>query len=95
MHALAAVGEHLTTLPASLTVPGVNAGVSFTMLRATEPLAEGRGDWAVLAERFHELARAMGAVFAAEPALKAVVESVESLAGSFSRESSARAASAH
>jgi hypothetical protein len=95
MHALAAVGEHLTTLPASVTAPGVNAGVSFTMLRATEPLAEGPGEWRVLAERFHELARAMRAVFAAEPALKAAVESVENLAGSFSRESSARAASAH
>jgi hypothetical protein len=95
MRALAAVGEYLTSLPASLAAPGVNAGVSFTMLRATEPLAEGPGEWAGLAERFHEIARAMRAVFTEVPALKPVAENVEGLAGSFSRESSARAARAH
>jgi hypothetical protein len=95
MHALAAVGEHLTTLPASLAAPGVNAGMTFTTLRATEPLVEGSGEWAVLAERFGELATAMRAMCREVPALEGVARDVERLAESFSGEASARAARAH
>jgi CDGSH-type Zn-finger protein/uncharacterized Fe-S cluster protein YjdI len=34
MHVVAPVADHLTTLPASTTVPGLNAGLTFTMSRS-------------------------------------------------------------
>lgn len=55
MGIFARVAEHLTTLPASADAPHVHAGVSFAMLRATEPLIENDREWAVIGERFDEL----------------------------------------
>ena len=37
MHVFGAVSEYLSTLPADDKQPGINAGVSFAVLRATEP----------------------------------------------------------
>jgi hypothetical protein len=56
MHVLGAVCEHLTTLPATAAHDGVMAGMSFAMLRATEPLVENASEWRLIGERFGELA---------------------------------------
>lgn len=58
MHVFAAVSEHLTTLPASAEEQ-TNAGVTFAMLRATEPLREAGREWNLVAERMVELAQGM------------------------------------
>jgi hypothetical protein len=51
MKLLAAISDELTQLPAN-GVDGVNAGVTFTMLRSTEGLAPGVDVMAMLVERF-------------------------------------------
>jgi hypothetical protein len=56
MGIFARVAEHLTTLRASDAEPHVHAGVSFAMLRSTEPLVENAREWTALGERFDELA---------------------------------------
>jgi hypothetical protein len=57
MQALTPVAVHLTHIPASESVPGVNAGLTFAMLRNVIPLAVGPGEWRVLGERARELAQ--------------------------------------
>jgi hypothetical protein len=57
MHVLGASARALARLPASPSVPGVNAGMSFTMLRGVEPLLPGSEERA-LGEQLAGLARA-------------------------------------
>lgn len=61
MHVVGAAGEALARLPASGDAPGVNAGMSFTMLRGVEPLL-GRSEEVLLTEQLGELARQARAV---------------------------------
>ncbi len=56
MHVLAEVSDALAQTPASATASGVNAGMSFTMLRAIEPLLAGPTEERLLQEQLHELA---------------------------------------
>jgi hypothetical protein len=44
MHALSRVASQLARMPASAAHPGINAGLTFTMLRAVEPLFIGRAE---------------------------------------------------
>ena len=55
MGVLRTVCELLVTLPANPACPGVNAGMSFTTLRATEPWCETPTEWATMGERLGEL----------------------------------------
>jgi hypothetical protein len=56
MHVVGAASEALARLPASAGAPGVNAGMSFTMLRGVEPLLR-HAEELLLAEQLGELAR--------------------------------------
>jgi CDGSH-type Zn-finger protein/uncharacterized Fe-S cluster protein YjdI len=60
MHAFGVVATELTRYPAHPEMPGVMAGASFALLRSTEALPEGRGEWTFLAERARELADGCG-----------------------------------
>ncbi|MBD3677133.1 MAG: CDGSH iron-sulfur domain-containing protein [Rhodobacteraceae bacterium] len=63
MSVLTPVGEHLASLPASPDHPGVNAGISFTMIRDIERLPAGPGEMIFLSERLEEIARHAEYVF--------------------------------
>jgi hypothetical protein len=56
MHVVGQLSAVLVTLPASATHPGVNAGMSFTMLRSVEPFYAGAAEDKLVAERLKELA---------------------------------------
>ena len=77
MHVLARTGEALATMPASPDRQGVNAGLSFTSLRALPPLAEGRAETVILAERMVELAGASRVAERAQPLLSGIGERIE------------------
>lgn len=59
MRIFSEVASHLTTIRACAERSDVNAGVSFAMLRNTEPFAFGQGERQILAERLDELAEAV------------------------------------
>lgn len=56
MSVLTPVGEYLASLPAGPEHPGVNAGMTFTMLRDLARLPAGRGEMRMLSERLLEIA---------------------------------------
>jgi CDGSH-type Zn-finger protein/uncharacterized Fe-S cluster protein YjdI len=56
MGALVPVAEHLATLPANEAFPGVNAGITFTMLRDVGHMPHGSSERTLLAERMVEIA---------------------------------------
>lgn len=62
MRAMTAVGEHAARLPAGPGNMGCNAGVSFTTLRDSAPLAQGVAARRFFVERFAELADAATAM---------------------------------
>lgn len=80
MAAFALTGEYLATLPARDDEPGVHAGVSFTILRATEPLTEGRGERRLLDERLEQLRRRTAALCETHPGLRVVRQKLDTLA---------------
>lgn len=57
MHVLGAAATALARLLASPDAPGVHAGMTFTMLRGTEPLIAGEVEQVVITERLRALAR--------------------------------------
>jgi CDGSH-type Zn-finger protein/uncharacterized Fe-S cluster protein YjdI len=73
MFAFVPVAEHLTTLPASRSsAPGLNAGMSFAMLRDVSALPVSAPVERIFAERLHELAGGAADVLA-EASLAATV----------------------
>lgn len=62
MRNLAPTMQLLARLPASPSLPGVNAGLSFTMQRSTVGFSQQHAAWALLAERAGEIARAGEAI---------------------------------
>jgi hypothetical protein len=82
MGLLGAVSDHLTTLPAEAPHAGVRAGITFTMLRATEPLVEHAAERRILAERFEELAEGTRAACRGH-ALEARARELDALARKF------------
>ncbi len=72
MHVLGTAATALARLPATPDRPGMNAGMTFTMLRGVEPLLGGRVEQALLRERLMSLSRTsaslrcLGAELAAE-----------------------------
>lgn len=56
MHALAETGNLLARRPASPASPGINAGLSFTMLRGVEPLLFGPSETLLLREQLSGIA---------------------------------------
>ena len=84
MGVLAALSTHLATLPASSSAPGVNAGITFAVLRATEPLVENEAEWPMISQRFEELAAGMKAVCGAIEHLQPGIARLERQARVFS-----------
>ena len=79
MHVMGRVCAALTTLPASPARPGLNAGMSFTMLRSVEPFFAGEAERQLVAERLTELrhgARAVGRILPALKDLEAAVAAI-------------------
>ena len=79
MHVLGNASTALARLPASPSVDGVNAGMSFTMLRGVEPLLPGAVERALLTERARDLAATD--VGLGDAAARALGRAVASLTG--------------
>jgi CDGSH-type Zn-finger protein/uncharacterized Fe-S cluster protein YjdI len=56
MRCVAPIAEALARMPASPSRPGVNAGITFAMLRNLAPAIEGPSEWLSLGARVNELA---------------------------------------
>jgi hypothetical protein len=83
MQVCGAVAAHLATMPASRSTPGINAGISFTVMRATATWQEGPAEFAMLRERMHELRAGLRAVADREPPLRAAADAMDALAARF------------
>ena len=80
MGIVAALGAHLCTLPLSDADDDTTAGMTFTMLRATDAiLAHCEQTW--IAERLQDVVHTARRIAEAEPALAAVVSRLEAIAG--------------
>lgn len=80
MAVLTPVCEHLASLPAGPDHPGVNAGMTFTMLRHVDRLPEGAGEKRMLHERLAEIAGQARRLFPNGHALAGIAGAVESMA---------------
>ncbi len=83
MELMPVIGTYLASLPASHSHPGVNAGVTFTMLRDIARLPEGPGEKHMLAERVVELARGARRVFPPGHELAGIAEKLDRVASNF------------
>jgi CDGSH-type Zn-finger protein/uncharacterized Fe-S cluster protein YjdI len=86
MMLLDAVGIHLASLPAGPDHPGVNAGVTFTMLRDVARLPPGPGEKQVMAERLVEIAHHARRLFPEQHELASLAGAVERIADRFGLE---------
>jgi hypothetical protein len=78
MRVLGGIGQHLCSLPARLDMPGVHAGLTFTMPRATEPLVESAESlW--ITERLGELLIGLGLVARSQAPLLRLVPQLEAI----------------
>ena len=83
METLAQVGPHLASLPASRSHPGVNAGVTFTMLRDVQRLPRGPGEKRMMAERVAEMSRHAHHLFREGHELNGICETLERMLAAF------------
>jgi hypothetical protein len=80
MHVLAELSSLLVRTPASARHPGVNAGMTFTMLRSIEPFYAGESERRLPAERLNELidgARGLARLF---PTLQSISSRLQRVA---------------
>jgi CDGSH-type Zn-finger protein/uncharacterized Fe-S cluster protein YjdI len=80
MHAVTALAEQLTRMPATREPGSPHAGITFAMLRDVAPLGGGSAEGVVLRERAKEVAVAVRALAAPHPALAPAAERLERLA---------------
>ncbi len=83
MMILAEIGPHLASLPASHAHPGVNAGVTFSMLRDVARLPEGANERRIIAERFIDMAKHARTIFPAGHDLAGLAAKFDTLAVRF------------
>ncbi len=83
MELLQPVGRHLASLPASKSHAGVNAGVTFTMLRDIAKLPPGPGEKRMMAERVVEIAKHARYVFPSGHELAGIAEKLDKIASGF------------
>jgi len=83
MELMPPICTHLASLPANVDHPGVNAGVTFTMLRDIARLPRGPGEKRMMAERVAEIASHARNVFPEGHALSGVCARLDKIAGSF------------
>ena len=79
MRLVGGVGQHLCRLPARPDLPGVHAGLTFAMQRATEPLL-GTAEAVWINERFAELLVGLQLVSASQPPLQPLVPQLQAVA---------------
>jgi CDGSH-type Zn-finger protein/uncharacterized Fe-S cluster protein YjdI len=80
MRCMVPVAEALTSLPASASRPGVNAGMTFAMLRNLAPAIEGVSEWKAFSERVGQLAHAAAELAPELPPLGLVAERLRAVA---------------
>jgi CDGSH-type Zn-finger protein/uncharacterized Fe-S cluster protein YjdI len=90
MQCMAPVAEALTQMPASPSRLGINAGMTFGMLRNLSPALECRSERLLMAERVKELALAAGEVGRLVPALDGLEERLAALADQLAKRATAR-----
>lgn len=83
MFILSDVGPYLASLPASREHPGVNAGVTFTMLRDVAKLPKGPGEKRIMAERVAEMMRHARHLFGEGHELAGIVGKLQRVMESF------------
>jgi CDGSH-type Zn-finger protein/uncharacterized Fe-S cluster protein YjdI len=81
MQCMAPVAETLAQMPASPSRPGVNAGMTFAMLRNLAPAIEGPQEWLLLGARVQELADAAAEIASSLPALSFLEGQLRTVAG--------------
>jgi uncharacterized Fe-S cluster protein YjdI len=79
MRCMVPLAEALTALTASPSRPGVNAGMTFAMLRNLAPAIEGSAEWTSLAARVSELADAAADLAPELPVAGSVAERLRAL----------------
>lgn len=80
MSLLTPVGEYLAALPAGPEHPGVNAGMTFSIIRDLGRLPSGRGEMRMLNERLLEIAGHAERVFPSGHELEAIPAAVRDMA---------------
>lgn len=83
MELLAPIGSHLASLPASVAFPGVNAGVTFTMLRDVQRVPGGLSEIRMMAERIAEIAQRARRVFPEGHELAATAGQLDAIGATF------------
>jgi len=81
MPVLDTLGSHLASLPASPSHPGINAGMTFTMLRDVAKLPPGPGEARFMAERLLDMAKHADQLFPAGHALAWISARLVQIAG--------------
>jgi CDGSH-type Zn-finger protein/uncharacterized Fe-S cluster protein YjdI len=79
MELLPTTAEHLASLPASPHHPGVNAGITFTMLRDIAKVPRGPGERRMMAERIAELGKHARRIFPAGHRLEKTAERLDAM----------------
>jgi CDGSH-type Zn-finger protein/uncharacterized Fe-S cluster protein YjdI len=83
MFVLTEIGPYLASLPAGKSHPGINAGVTFTMLRDLARLPRGPGEARMIAERFIEMAHHARSVCPTGHELAHIAEAIEKVGAKF------------
>jgi len=83
MEVLPKLCSHLASLPADPHHPGVNAGMTFTMLRDIARLPSGPGEMRVMAERVVEMAHHADRLFPSGHKLDTTSEALHRIANRF------------
>lgn len=80
MSVLTPVCEHLASLPANPDDPGINAGMTFTMLRDVARLPGGSGEMRMLSERLTEMGDQASRLFPRGHALDGIADAIKGMA---------------
>jgi len=83
MHLLGAISKMIAKLPASENFPGINAGMTFTMLRGIEPYSNGSAEIVLIQERLKQLYEGAKQLSKTLPESKALINKFEVLQQKF------------
>ena len=83
MFVLTGIGPYLASLPAGRAHPGVNAGMTFTMLRDLSRLPAGASELQITAERFQEMAVQAARLFSQGHELAGTAETLRRIGAKF------------
>lgn len=83
MFAITPLAEALTALPASKQHPGVNAGITFAMLRDIARMPQGTAEWVLISERVGEVAEAAATLSDIGPRLAEAASALAALKATF------------